>query len=133
MQSWFSTTGYCCDKTNTADVCSSTRYFCTDAAPNSIMQYNYCPFNQTLCYDKAQTTLIDNSQHTGATSNFFGNNHICAWKIKTTSDYYFNKKIVIDFAKVNQTTCYIAYGESMVKATNTQSCSVGDQITIDAN
>eukprot|EP00347_Sterkiella_histriomuscorum_P014283 403361472 len=133
MQSWLSTTGYCCDKSNTADQCSSSRYLCSDTAPNLPMRLNFCPFQQNLCYDKAQNTLTDNSKHTAATSNFFGNNNVCAWKIKTITDYYFNKKIIVEIKEANFISCYVAYGESMLKADNYQSCSVGQKIEIDAD
>jgi len=86
-----------------------------------------------LCFDKAQTTLTDNSQHTASTSNSFGKDNVCAWKIKTVSDYYFNKKITVDIKVASNVNCYVAYGESMLSATSYSTCKAGSSYTIDAN
>ncbi|CDW76129.1 UNKNOWN [Stylonychia lemnae] len=133
MTSWLSSSGYCCDKSNTNDYCSSSRYLCSDAAPNDAMKLSFCPFSQSLCFDKAQTTLTDNSIHTAATSNTFGKDNVCAWKIKTVSDYYFNKKISVEIKIASNVNCYIAFGESMLKATQYSACKAGSSFVIDAN
>ena len=53
MMSFDSTSGYCCDKDNTSDYCTSSRYMCTDKALTPAMKYNFCPFSQTYCSNSA--------------------------------------------------------------------------------
>lgn len=97
------------------------------------MKYNFCPFDQKLCYNKAADTLTDNSRKTAATATKFGVNDVCAWKIKTTSDFYFNKKIYIKINYASYVNCYLAYGDSLTSATNFKTCSAGNTFEIEAN
>lgn len=63
----------------------------------------------------------------------FGHDSVCAWKVKSTSDFYFNKKIKIEIKNSLFTECYIANGDSLTTATEVSSCSVGDSYEFDAN
>ena len=86
-----------------------------------------------MCFDKAQTTLTDNSVHTAATSNSFGKDNVCAWKVKTISDYYFNKKIVISIKAASYVSCFVSNGGSMLSASDYFPCTTDSHIEIDAN
>ena len=93
MESFDSTTGYCCDKNSTSDYCTSTRYMCTDRALTPAMKYNFCPFSQSYCSNSPQQELKDNTVHSEATTYMFGRDNVCTWRIKVGSDYQFMKKI----------------------------------------
>ena len=133
LQNWASTSGYCCNKLSTTDYCANSRYFCSDQAPNDAMKLSFCPFIPAQCYGQAIATLDENSVKTGATTAAFGVDSVCSWKLRATSDYYFNKKIRVSVETANNVNCYIAYGDTISSATNYVSCSAGTQLDIDAD
>ncbi len=96
LTSWASTSGYCCDKAVTTDYCSSERYFCSDNAPNTAVKLSYCPFIPSKCYGKAIETLDTNIEKIGATTLAFTTNDVCSWRIRSTSEYYFNKQVKVE-------------------------------------
>ncbi len=63
----------------------------------------------------------------------FGLDSVCAWKVKSTSDFYFNKKIKIDIKNSLNTECYVANGDSLTTATQYVACEVGDSYEFDAD
>ena len=41
--------GFCCDKSDTTDNCSNSRFMCSDRALVNEMKYAYCPFMMDYC------------------------------------------------------------------------------------
>ena len=133
LENWASTQGYCCNRSNGADYCSSSMYFCSDNALNDAVKLSYCPFNPTQCYGKPISTLEDNSLQLGATTINFTLNSVCSWQLRPQSEYYFNKQIVISIVQTNNVKCAVAYGSDIATASDYTQCSAGDTITIDAD
>ena len=133
LMNWASTAGYCCDTTNKTDYCSLTQYFCSDQAPNNAVKYSYCPFQPQLCYNKASNILVDNSLQVGATSNAFGQDDVCSWKIKANTAFFFNKQIRVKIKLAGSVDCHLAFGDSVETATNYKSCYQGAEYTISSD
>ena len=86
-----------------------------------------------MCYGKPITTLDDNSEHTAATTIAFTNSSVCAWKLRSISEYFFNKKIQVTIKTVSNVNCHLSNGLSISTSTNYVSCQAGQVYTFDAN
>ena len=133
LTNWASQTGYCCDKSVIADYCSSERYYCSDNAPNAAVKLSYCPFNPAKCYGKPVDTLDVNLVHTGATTLAFTKDDVCSWRLRSISEYYFNKQIKIVVEQTNGVDCHIANGYTIATASSYNQCQGGKTYYFDAN
>ena len=101
LKNFGASSGFCCDKSSTTDYCSSSRYYCSDNAPNDAVKLSYCPWIDNKCYGKAVTTIQINEKHDGATTMLFTTNNVCSWRLRSIPEYYFNKQIQINIETAN--------------------------------
>ena len=86
-----------------------------------------------MCYGKPITILEDDSLNTAATTLTFAKDNVCSWRLRSVSEYYFNKQIKVEITAVNGVDCHIANGDTIATAINYFSCTAGKTYYFNAN
>ena len=109
------------------DTVKATGAFCSHLARTASMKYAFCEYNEQLCMDSQALLLptFGGKKRSGTNPLYFYSGASCHWKVGAPSEWNENTVIKIRITRVQNATCFINSGGTLLSANKEEECKEG--------